>query len=284
MDKIVLTGLHFYGYHGCLPEEKRHGQPFHIDLVLETDLERAGQTDDLTQTVDYSAVYGVVKAVVEGPSYDLIERVGQVIADRILAQFPLVQALTVTVHKPQAPIGGLPSSWKGGAMAKFYLSIGANLGDRMATLRQAVRLLADTPGVTVTAVSPFYETPPWGKTDQPAFINGAVAVETEGSGQELLDACLAIERRLGRVRHEKWGARTIDIDLVYSPDEACQTETLTLPHPYVTQRAFVLVPLRDLAPDLILCGRPIGDWLDRLPDTDSIRKKDSNYGKNTHCR
>ena len=104
MDKIVLTGLHFYGYHGCLPEEKRHGQPFHIDLVLETDLERAGQTDDLTQTVDYSAVYGVVKAVVEGPSYDLIERVGQVIADRILAQFPLVQALTVTVHKPQAPI------------------------------------------------------------------------------------------------------------------------------------------------------------------------------------
>ena len=106
MDKIVLTGLHFYGYHGCLPEEKRHGQPFHFDLVLETELERAGQTDDLTQTVDYSAVYGVVKAVVEGPSYDLIERVGQVIADRILAQFPLVQALTVTVHKPQAPIGG----------------------------------------------------------------------------------------------------------------------------------------------------------------------------------
>ncbi|MCI7217550.1 MAG: 2-amino-4-hydroxy-6-hydroxymethyldihydropteridine diphosphokinase, partial [Megasphaera elsdenii] len=73
-------------------------------------------------------------------------------------------------------------------MARFYLSIGANLGDRMATLRQAVRLLADTPGVMVTAVSPFYETPPWGKTDQPAFINGAVAVETELSGQELLDA------------------------------------------------------------------------------------------------
>ena len=94
-------------------------------------------------------------------------------------------------------------------MARFYLSIGANLGDRMATLRQAVRLLADTPGVMVTAVSPFYETPPWGKTDQPAFINGAVAVETELSGQELLDACLDIERRLGRVRHEKWGARTM---------------------------------------------------------------------------
>ena len=91
----------------------------------------------------------------------------------------------------------------------------------MATLRQAVRLLADTPGVMVTAVSPFYETPPWGKTDQPAFINGAVAVETELSGQELLDACLDIERRLGRVRHEKWGARTIDIDLALQPTERC---------------------------------------------------------------
>ena len=71
------------------------------------------------------------------------------------------------------------------------------------------------------------------------------------------------------------GARTIDIDLVYSPDETCRTETLTLPHPYLTRRAFVLVPLRDLAPDLILCGRSIGDWLDQLPDTDSIRKKDN---------
>ena len=137
-------------------------------------------------------------------------------------------------------------------MARFYLSIGANLGDREGTLKRAVALLDANPDVTVTAVSPFYETPPWGKEDQPPFI----------------------ERQLGRVRHEKWGARTIDIDLVYSPDEACQTQTLTLPHPYLTQRAFVLVPLRDLVPDLILFGRPIDDWLAQLPDTDAIRRKD----------
>ena len=159
-------------------------------------------------------------------------------------------------------------------MAKFYLSIGANLGDRAGTLKKAVALLSQVPGIRVTAVSPLYETPPWGKTDQPPFLNGAVAIDTALSGQELLAACLAIEQRLGRVRHEKWGARTIDIDLICSPDETCCSETLTLPHPYATQRAFVLVPLRDIAPDLILCGRPLGDWLDRLPDTDSIRKKD----------
>lgn len=159
-------------------------------------------------------------------------------------------------------------------MAKFYLSIGANLGNREETLKRAVALLDATPEVTVKTVSPFYETPPWGKEDQPPFINGAVSVETSLTGQKLLERCLAIERQLGRVRHEKWGARTIDIDLVYSPDEACQTQTLTLPHPYLTQRAFVLVPLRDLVPDLILFGRPIDDWLAQLPDTDAIRRKD----------
>ncbi|WP_296827317.1 2-amino-4-hydroxy-6-hydroxymethyldihydropteridine diphosphokinase [uncultured Megasphaera sp.] len=159
-------------------------------------------------------------------------------------------------------------------MNEFYLSIGANLGDREATLKRAVALLDAEPDISVTAVSPFYETPPWGKEDQPPFINGAVAVETHLAGPELLERCLAIERRLGRVRHEKWGARTIDIDLVYSPNEQYQTESLTLPHPYLTQRAFVLVPLRDLVPDLILFGRPIDDWLAQLPDTDAIRKKD----------
>lgn len=166
------------------------------------------------------------------------------------------------------------SSSKGAAMNEFYLSIGANLGDREATLKRAVALLDAEPDISVTAVSPFYETPPWGKEDQPPFINGAVAVETDLAGPELLERCLAIERRLGRVRHEKWGARTIDIDLVYSPNEQYQTESLTLPHPYLTQRAFVLVPLRDLVPDLILFGRPIDDWLAQLPDTDAIRKKD----------
>ena len=166
------------------------------------------------------------------------------------------------------------SSSKGDGMARFYLSIGANLGDREGTLKRAVALLDANPDVTVTAVSPFYETPPWGKEDQPPFINGAVAVETSLAGPDLLERCLAIERQLGRGRHEKWGARTIDIDLVYSPDEACQTQTLTLPHPYLTQRAFVLVPLRDLVPDLILFGRPIDDWLAQLPDTDAIRRKD----------
>lgn len=146
----------------------------------------------------------------------------------------------------------------------FYLSLGANLGDRLGTLKRAVAMLENDPDITVTAVSPWYETPPWGKTDQPGFINGAAAVETMLSGEELLQRCLAIEQQLGRVRHETWGARTIDIDLICSPDEACRSESLTLPHPYAAVRAFVLVPLRDIAPDLLLEGKPLNYWLKQV--------------------
>ena len=156
-------------------------------------------------------------------------------------------------------------------MAKFYLSIGANLGNREETLKRAVALLDATPEVTVKTVSPFYETPPWGKENQPPFINGAVSVETSLTGQKLLERCLAIERQLGRVRHEKWGARVIDIDLVYSPDERSCTETLKLPHPYMLERAFVLVPLRDIAPDLMLEGKSIDQWIDDLPDAGQVK-------------
>lgn len=158
-------------------------------------------------------------------------------------------------------------------MKTFYLSLGANLGQPLQQLAEAVRLLRREPSFHVTAVSPWYATPPWGKTDQPPFINGAVCLETPLSGADVLTICQAIETKLGRVRHEKWGARTIDLDLVYSPDETCQTTRLTLPHPYLTQRAFVLVPLRDIAPQLRLDGQPLSYWLSQLQeDVDTIRQ------------
>lgn len=107
MDKIILTGLPFFAYHGCLPEEKKNGQTFLIDLTLETDLRAAGESDDLSKSVDYSAVYRLIRPLVEDHTYNLLERLGEGIAKDILAAFPQVQAVTVTVHKPQAPLGGL---------------------------------------------------------------------------------------------------------------------------------------------------------------------------------
>ncbi len=157
-------------------------------------------------------------------------------------------------------------------MHRYYLSLGANLGHREETLQTAVALLKEQKALQVTAVSSLYETPPWGKTDQPVFINMACTVETAYSGPALLAVCQQIEQRLGRVRHEKWGARTIDIDIVYSDDVVSHTDTLDIPHPYVTQRAFVLVPLQEIAPNLCIGGQPLAYWLQQLPDVQDVKK------------
>ena len=106
MDKIVLKGLHFYGYHGVFPEETRKGQPFSVDVTLEFDASRAEETDSINETVDYSVVYGTIQKIVEGDPYKLIEKVVAVIARAILAEYSLVQAVEVTLHKTQAPIDG----------------------------------------------------------------------------------------------------------------------------------------------------------------------------------
>lgn len=143
---------------------------------------------------------------------------------------------------------------------KIYLSLGANLGNRGDTLREALRQIACLPQTALKAVAPFYETAPWGNLEQPAFINTAAMVETELSPLNFLHKTQQIELALGRVRHEHWGARTIDIDLLWAEGFASDTEELKLPHPYLTERAFVLMPLRDIAPDLLVQGRAVADW------------------------
>lgn len=151
-----------------------------------------------------------------------------------------------------------------GAAWTCYLSLGANLGARAQALREALRRLARLPGTQLVRASSFYETAPWGKTDQPPFLNGAACLSTRLAPEALLAACQEIERALGRVRHEHWGARTLDIDLVYGVrgGQAVRVATprLTLPHPYLLERAFVLVPLAEIAPALVIAGRPIAAW------------------------
>jgi 2-amino-4-hydroxy-6-hydroxymethyldihydropteridine diphosphokinase len=131
-----------------------------------------------------------------------------------------------------------------------YIGVGANLGDREATIRAA---LAALPGVV--AVSELRETEPVGLVDQPQFLNGAVALETELGPRELLETLLGIERELGRERRERWGPRTIDLDLLLYGDETIDEPGLTVPHPRLHERRFVLEPLLDLDSDLEIPGR-----------------------------
>lgn len=106
MDKIYLNNLAFYGYHGVLPEETRLGQRFNVNLVLESDLSKAGNTDDLKDTVNYAAVYDCVRGVVEGPPRKLLESVAETLADTLLQEFPLINSCIIKVIKPDPPIPG----------------------------------------------------------------------------------------------------------------------------------------------------------------------------------
>ena len=139
-----------------------------------------------------------------------------------------------------------------------WVAFGGNLGDVQATVGQALAALDELPGIRVRARSRFYRTPAWGLTDQPDFINGVAALDTTLSPQALLAALLATEQRFGRVRAAdtpRWGPRTLDLDLLAVGELVLDEPGLTLPHPRLHERAFVLVPLAELAPGLVVPGR-----------------------------
>jgi len=138
---------------------------------------------------------------------------------------------------------------------RAYVGLGANLGPREETLERAVALLAAAEGVDVLAISELRETDPIGVVDQPRFLNGAAAVETTLSARELLDTLLAIERSLGRVRLERWGPRTVDLDLLLYGDEIIDEPGLRVPHPRLHERRFALEPLAELDPELEIPAR-----------------------------
>lgn len=152
----------------------------------------------------------------------------------------------------------------GEGTTRAFLGLGGNLGDPAAAMAAALRALDGHAGVSVAAVSSLYRTPPWGVTDQPDFLNAVAAVDTRLSARQLLDLCLEVERGLKRVRGERWGPRVIDIDILLFGDERVDEEGLQLPHPRMTGRAFVLVPLAEIAPDLRIGGKSAVEHLAAL--------------------
>jgi 2-amino-4-hydroxy-6-hydroxymethyldihydropteridine diphosphokinase len=139
---------------------------------------------------------------------------------------------------------------------RAYVGLGANLGDRERTLREAVEALGAEKGIEVVSVSTLRDTEPVGVGEQPRFLNGAAELETTLTARELLDRLLAVEQRFGRVRTSgEHGPRTLDLDLLLYGDEAIDEPGLTVPHPRLHERRFVLEPLAELAPGLVVPGR-----------------------------
>ena len=134
-------------------------------------------------------------------------------------------------------------------MVQAYLGLGSNIGDRKQLLLTAIDLIGNIKGIKVTKQSSIYETAPIGYTDQPNFLNLCLEIETELSPQQLLKHCLDIEQQLHRVREIRWGPRTLDIDILLYSDNIIETDNLSVPHPRMQERAFVLIPLNDIASD-----------------------------------
>jgi 2-amino-4-hydroxy-6-hydroxymethyldihydropteridine diphosphokinase len=139
-------------------------------------------------------------------------------------------------------------------MVTAYVGLGANLGDRLANLQRAVDLLAEVPGVAVVRSSRVYETEPVGGPDQPEYLNAVVEIRTDLSANGVLEACLGVEARMGRVRTERWGPRPIDLDILTYDDRTIDEPDLVVPHPRMHERGFVLVPLAELDTDPMLPG------------------------------
>ncbi|MFN8395548.1 MAG: 2-amino-4-hydroxy-6-hydroxymethyldihydropteridine diphosphokinase [Bacteroidia bacterium] len=157
----------------------------------------------------------------------------------------------------------------------IYLGVGSNLGDREAHLALAVNGLAERVGDVVVASS-LYETPPWGNVDQPAFLNQVVHIQYDGGSMALLGLIMALEAEMGRVRAVHWGPRVIDVDILAFGQEVVSSQRLTLPHPHLAQRAFVLVPWAEIAPQFFVPGlnKSVLELLHALPadEVDAVKK------------
>jgi len=158
-------------------------------------------------------------------------------------------------------------------MTEALLALGGNLGDARETLVRAIAALTEAGDIRLQARSSDYMTPPWGVEDQPPFVNLCIAVDTALTPQALLARAQAVERAFGRDRagEQRWGPRTLDIDILTYDDLVLNEPELTLPHPRLFERAFVLVPLAEIAPDLLIAGIRVRDALTRL-DTTGIKR------------
>ena len=254
MDKIYIKNFEIFANHGVFKEEKTLGQKFIIDIEADLSLEEAGIRGDLTKSVHYGKLAHFAEEIFTEKSYDLIETAAEVLAHSILKKYSLIQGLKIKIKKPWAPIGRhldyaaveIERKWH-----EVYLSIGSNMGDKKENLNKAVEFLKEDSDIVVEKVSAFIETEPWGKTDQDEFVNAALKIKTILGPKELLKRLLAIEEKMHRVRVVKWGPRIIDLDIIFYDDLVLEDDFITIPHPRMEEREFVLKPLSEIAPNKV---------------------------------
>ncbi len=254
MDYIEVVDQKIFAYHGVLQEEKDAGQYFYVSFKAYLSMEEAAEKDEMILSVSYADMCQTVKAVVQGEVYDLIETVADRTATALLLQYPLLDRVVLTVKKPSAPVGepvAYPAVTVDRGWHKAYVALGSNMGDSRNTLQSAIKQLNATKTSAVTKAATIIETEPWGNTDQAKFHNSVVELRTLLSPATLMSLLLNIEKDYGREREVKWGPRTLDLDLLLYDDLVTDDPYVTIPHPLMEERSFVLEPLSEIAPNVI---------------------------------
>lgn len=260
MDKIKIENLEVFANHGVFPEENRLGQKFLVSAVLYTDTRKAGQTDDLSASIDYGEICRFFDSHMKKQTYQLLERAAETLAEELLLKTPNLRKVKLEIKKPWAPIGlplesvsvKITRSWH-----TAYIALGSNMGNKEEFLSRAVSELSDLHGCEVKKISSWIETKAYGVTDQPDFLNGCLKLRTLLTPQELLDELHRIEQDAGRVRKVHWGPRTLDLDIIFYDDLVLQSEELCIPHVDMHNRRFVLEPLCEIAPYM---RHPVYGW------------------------
>ena len=254
MDKIIIENLELIAEHGVFKEEKFLGQKFIISVEMTTDTREAGKTGNLNASTHYGFVADDIEKIFTGESFDLIETCAEKIAEMILTKYPLISEVKVTIKKPWAPIRKhfdfvaveITRKWH-----TVYLSLGTNMGDKKKNLLAAIEKIGKLENTKINSQRTILETENFCYTEKYMFLNACLEIKTLFTPHELLDNLLKTELDMGRVRTIKWGPRIIDIDILFFDDEIIQDKNLAVPHPWISERMFVLEPLCEIAPNLI---------------------------------
>ena len=269
LDRIHIDGLHLYAYHGVHDFEKENGQNFYINATLYLDTYSAGTSDALEKTVSYSDVSKLFAKVFCENKFNLIETAAHTLAEAVLFEYETVRRIDVEICKPEAPIGlefesvsvDITRMWH-----RSFLAIGSNIGERKDYIDKAIELLSDRRDIRIKKISDIIETEPYGVIDQDKFLNGALEIETLLSPYDLLDVIHEIEAKCERQRVMHWGPRTLDLDILFYDRVIMDSGTLTIPHPDMVNRDFVLIPMNQIAPGYIhpVKSRSISELLNHL--------------------
>ena len=253
-DKICIRGLRIFAHHGVYEEETRLGQTFVVNATLYTSTKKGGLQDCLEETISYADVCQFITDYLQQNTWTLLEAAVEHTCRALLLHYPLLHKVEFELEKPSAPIP-LPfdsvsvcitRSWH-----RAFVAMGSNIGDKQGYLDGAVQALKEHPCIRVKQISTYYVTEPYGDVVQDDFLNAAIELETLYTPNELLDVLHDIEKAAKRERLVHWGPRTLDLDILLYDEFVQDDPVLTIPHPDMQNRDFVLKPMAEISPHLV---------------------------------